>query len=244
MVRRLLSLAAIACAALAGTLAGAPGAAATSTRVSISNYRWSSPEVHINLGEKVTWDWLGPDLAHSVTGVSANDQGWDSDPGTDAPDHRPGDSFTLQFDQPGTYLFQCKLHAFVRGQVIVSGEPGDPNSDPGPQPPLRIDVKPPTLGGVALSRRQTHGTRGIAFRANVSERGTLDAEYYRFNSKGKRVYTGYRTWKTFIGINQQSLGARWKHFKARPGRYEAVLRATDSSANVSRPVKKRFTIAG
>jgi len=90
VVRRLLSLAAIACAALAGTLAGAPGAAATSTRVSISNYRWSNPEVHINLGEKVTWDWLGPDLAHSVTGVSANDQGWDSDPGTDAPTTGPG----------------------------------------------------------------------------------------------------------------------------------------------------------
>lgn len=244
MVRRLLSLAAVVCAAVAVALVAASGAAATNTRVEISNYRWSSPEVHINRGEKVTWDWLGPDLAHSVTGVSANDQGWDSDPGTDAPDHRPGDSFTLQFDQPGVYLFQCKLHAFVRGQVIVSEEPGDPNSDPGPQPPLRIDVKPPTLGGVTLSRGQTRGTNGISFRANVSERGTLDAEYYRFNSKGGRVYNGYETWKTFIGINRRSLGARSKHFKAKPGRYEAVLRATDSSANVSRPVKKRFTIAG
>ena len=71
----------------------------------------------------MTWDWLGPDLAHSVTGISANDLQWDSDPGTDAPAHRAGDSFTLQFDQPGDYFFQCKLHAAVRGEVSSPTSP-------------------------------------------------------------------------------------------------------------------------
>jgi plastocyanin len=227
---------------LAGVLAAPAGA--VNTRVSIANYRWSNPAVQINLGEKVTWDWLGPDLAHSVTGISANDLQWDSDPGTDAPSHRPGDSFTLQFNTPGTYLFQCKLHSFVRGEVVVSEVPGDPNSDPGPQPPLNIDVKPPTLGSVALRKRQFKGTKGVGLSAQISDRGTLDAEYYRFNSKGKRIYNGYQTWDTFIGVNHVALGARWKHFRAKPGRYEAVLRATDTSENVSKPVKKRFTIAG
>ena len=99
-------------------LVGAPAASALNTRVEIANYRWSNPDVQIDRGEKVTWDWLGPDLAHSVTGISANDLQWDSDPGTDAPEHRAGDEFTLQFDQPGTYYFQCKLHAFVRGEVV------------------------------------------------------------------------------------------------------------------------------
>ncbi len=252
MVRRLLSrrgrargpvAAATALSLLALALA-APGASATNTRVSISNYAWSNPQVHVNLGEKVTWDWLGPDLAHSVTGVSANDQGWDSDPGTDAPYHQPGDSFTVQFTQPGVYQFRCKLHASVRGEVIVSEAPGDPESDPGPQAPLNIDVTPPTLGGVTLRHRQTKGTKGIGFTARISERGSLDAEYYRFNSRGKRVYNGFKTWKTFIGINHLAIGGRWKHFKAKPGRYEVVLRATDTSANVSKPVKKRFAIAG
>jgi plastocyanin len=229
-------------AALAGVLAGP--ASAASTRVSIADYRWSNPAVQINLGEKVTWDWLGPDLAHSVTGISANDLQWDSDPGTDAPSHRPGDSFTLQFNTPGNYLFQCKLHSFVRGEVIVSDVAGDPNSDPGPQPPLNIDVKPPTLGGVALRKRQFKGTKGVGLSAQISDRGSLDAEYYRFNSKGKRVYNGFKTWDTFIGVNHVALGARWKHFRAKPGHYEAVLRATDTAENVSKPVKKRFTIAG
>jgi plastocyanin len=229
-------------AALLVCSATAPAALALNTRVEISNYRWSNAEVHIDLGEKVTWDWLGPDLAHSVTGISANDLQWDSDPGTDAPDHRAGDEYTLQFSQPGTYFFQCKLHAFVRGEVVVSETPGDPSSNPGPRPPLKIDVKPPTLGGIALASPSTRGRAGIATSAQISERGTLDAEYYRLASGGKRVYNGYEVWPTFIGINHFRLGARWKHFRARPGRYEAVLRATDESANTSPPVRKRFTI--
>jgi plastocyanin len=241
VVPRLLGASAGALTALA--ILAAP-AAATNTRVSIANYAWSSAAVHIDLGEKVTWDWLGPDLAHSVTGISANDHGWDSDPGTDAPSHQPGDSYTLQFNQAGTYLFQCKLHSAVRGEVVVSETPGDPNSDPGPQPPLNIDVKPPTLGSLTLASRRFRGTRGLTLSAQVSERGSLDAEYYRFNARGKRVYNGYKTWNAFIGVNRVALGARWKHFKARPGRYEAVLRATDASANVSKPVKKRFEILG
>lgn len=231
---------ALALAALAAL--AAPAAQALNTRVSIANYAWSRPQVQVNLNEKVTWDWLGPDLAHSVTGTSANDLQWDSDPGTDAPSHRAGDTYTLQFTQPGVYLFQCKLHASVRGEVIVADLPGDPNSDPGPQPPLNIDVKPPTLGGLALKRERFRGTNGVALSAQLSDRGLLDAEYYRLNSKGKRVYNGYKTWQTFIGVNHVKLAARWKHFRARPGRYEVVLRATDTANNVSKPVKKRFEI--
>ena len=220
------------------------GAGAVSTRVSIANYAWSQPQVHVDLGEKVTWDWLGPDLAHSVTGISGNDLQWDSDPGTDAPAHRAGDSFTLQFTQPGEYFFQCKLHAAVRGEVIVSDVPGDPGSDPGPQPPLNLDLKQPTLGSLTLAKAQAKGTSGLGFSVQISERGTLDAEYYRFNSKGRRVYNGFKTWEAFIGINHLRLGARWKRFRARPGRYLAVLRLTDEAANESKPLRTRFTIAG
>ncbi|MBS1862206.1 MAG: hypothetical protein JSS68_10905 [Actinobacteria bacterium] len=221
-----------------------PAAQAVNTRVNISHYHWSIPEVHINLGEKVTWDWLGPDLAHSVTGISPNDLQWDSDPGTDAPYHQPGDEYTLQFNEPGVYYFQCKLHAFVRGEVIVSETPGEPFSDPGPRPPLNIDITPPTLGTIILAHPSTRATSGISTSAHISESGTLDAEYYRLNSKGQRVYNGYKVWKTFTGINHFQLGGRWKHFRARPGRYLAVLRATDTSANTSKPVTKAFTISG
>jgi plastocyanin len=222
-------------------LLAAPAEAAN-TRVSISNFEWSNKEVHIDLGEKVIWDWLGPDLAHSVTGVSPNAIQWDSDPGTDAPSHEPGDSFELQFTQPGTYTFQCKLHSFVRGEVVVSATPGNPNSDPGPRAPLKIDVVRPTLGEVHLAKSRFSSRKGVRTSAAISERGTLDAEYYRLNSKGKRVYNGFHTWKTFIGHNGFQLGARAKHFKARPGRYLVVLQATDQANNESKVVKKRFEI--
>jgi plastocyanin len=219
-------------------------ASGDNTRVSIFDYQWSNKEVHVNLGEKVTWDWLGPDLQHSVTGISADDLQWDSDPGTDVPEHRAGDEYTLEFNQPGVYLFQCKLHAWVHGEVIVADAPGNPFSNPGPQPPLNIDLTPPTLGDVKLRKTNLEGDNGVQMRASISEGGGLDAEYYRLNSKGHRVYNGYHEWSTFLGINQIRLAARWKHFKARPGRYVAVLRATDESQNVSKPVTKPFTIAG
>jgi len=176
-------------------LAGAPVAQALNTRVEIAHYRWSNPEVQIDRGEKVTWDWLGPDLAHSVTGISPNSIGWDSDPGTDAPSHQAGDSFTLQFNSPGTYLFQCKLHAAVRGEVVVSDVPGDPSSDPGPRAPLNLDVKRPTLGGVSVKRQQLNGRGGTAATAQINERGTLEAEYYRLRPKGGRKFNGYAEWK-------------------------------------------------
>lgn len=225
-------------------LVAVPSANASNTRVSIANYAWSQPEVHIDLGEKVIWDWLGPDLAHSVTGVSSNALGWDSDRGTDAPYHRAGYSYTVQFNQPGVYQFRCKLHPAVRGDVVVSSTPGDPNSDPGGQPPLNVDVRRPTLGHVVVPRPTVRGAGGIAFSARVSEKGRLEAEYYRLGPNDKRAYGGYATWKASAGVNHLTLGARWKHFKAKPGRYEAVLRATDSSANVSKPVARRFTITG
>lgn len=218
-------------------------AGAANTRVSIAYYKWSNTEVHVDLGEKVTWDWLGPDLAHSVTGVSADAKRWDSDPRTDAPFHRAGYSYTIQFNQPGTYTFQCKLHPVVRGNVVVSDVPGEPNSDPGPQPPLNIDVTAPKLGPVKLTKHRAQGGAGIPLNAKISEKGHLEAQYYRL-AGGHRSYAGFARWKTSAGVNHLKLGARWKRFPARAGRYEAVLRASDGSANQSKPVKLSFTIAG
>ena len=245
MVHRRLRRSAVAAAAVVALAAAWPGgAAADNTRVSIFDYQWSNKEVHINLGEKVIWDWLGPDLEHSVTGISPNDLQWDSDPGTDVPHHRAGDEYTLEFTQPGTYLFQCKLHSWVRGEVVVADVPGNPFSNPGPRPPLNIDLTPPTIGEVTLAKKKLRGHQGTRMQASISERGSLDAEYYRLDSKGRRVYNGYREWDTYIGINQIRLAARWKHFKARPGRYVAVLRTTDESSNTSKPLTKPFEILG
>src|SRR4051794_17837148 len=48
-------------------------ASAANRRVAIGHYQWSLPQIHVNLGEHVSWYWVGPDTMHSVTGTSPND---------------------------------------------------------------------------------------------------------------------------------------------------------------------------
>ena len=119
LIRAVLALAATLAGALAVAAAGLPTAArAADAKVAIGHYRWSHPVVHVDLGQRVTWYWVGPDTMHSVTGVSSNDLNEDSDPHRAEPEHRLGDHFRLSFSEPGVYQFHCKLHPVVHGEVI------------------------------------------------------------------------------------------------------------------------------
>jgi plastocyanin len=219
---------------------------AANTRVSISDFRWSQ-DPSIDLNESVTWDWIGPDLLHSVTGTGPGGVQIDSDPGLSTPEHNLGDTFTVRFDESGQYNFQCKLHSGVRGTVTVSDQPGDPDSDPGPQPPIKVDMEAPQLDEVRLShpRIGPRGRGGLLTFA-LSERGTADVEYFRVVRVGKRRWArrfeGYSEWPTLIGYNRVALAKRSPTFPAVPGRYVALLRATDQRSNTTEPVTLRFQI--
>lgn len=171
---------------------GAAGAGASSTRVSITDFQWSQDPT-VKLGESVTWDWIGPDLQHSVTGQEPNATQWDSFPETSMPLAPLGHSYTVTFDQPGEYVFACKLHSSVRGTVTVLNEAGDPSSDPGPQPPLNFDLEPPFIDEMYFvedGERRTAtpiARKGIdlGLRFASSERGTAEADYYRLVPKYK-----------------------------------------------------------
>jgi plastocyanin len=240
----------MAAAALLATIAlsavlAAP-AKAVNTRVSISDFRWSQ-DPSIDLNESVTWDWIGPDLLHSVTGTGPGGVEIDSDPGLSTPVHSLGDTFTVRFDEPGQYSFQCKLHRGVGGTVTVSDQPGDPDSDPGPQPPLKVDMEAPQLDEVRLLRtRIGHRGRGTTLAFAVNERGIADVDYYRVVRVAKRRwvrrFAGYSEWSTFIGYNRVPFARNSPTFRPRPGRYVALLRATDESANMTDPVTLRFEI--
>ena len=54
----------------AAMLLSAATASAANRRVAIGHYQWSIPQLHVNLGEHVTWYWVGPDTLRSVTGTS------------------------------------------------------------------------------------------------------------------------------------------------------------------------------
>lgn len=228
-------------AAAVAALAIAPAADAANRRIAISNYQWSDPDIHVDLGEHVTWYWVGPDVVHSVTGFSDNDRLIDSDPNNSLPQHPVGDSFKVDFDRAGSYSFRCKLHSTVRGTVTVSDTPGDPNTEPDPVPPARVDLKAPRLRKLQLAS-PIRG-RGGQLHFNLGERAKLVGDYYRVDAHGKRSYAGWARWSGYVGFNEVRFGGRGKHFDAAPGRYVAVLRATDHDQNESDPRQVHFKIS-
>jgi plastocyanin len=235
--RFLVGLATALCALTAAT----GTADAANRRIAIADYQWSDPQIEIDLGEHVTWYWIGPDLMHSVTGDPPAAAGIDSDPQTNTPRHQIGDTFRLDFDTPGTYSFTCKLHSAVRGTVTVSATPGDPASEPDPVPQSRVDLKSPELRQLGLSDRVVRH-RGTRLRFALDERGKVDAEFYRRHRRGPREFAGYQRWDGHIGLNDVRIAAPSKQFDAEPGRYMVLLRATDEANNTSRPRKLRLAI--
>ncbi len=241
-------MAPLAVLALALSLLAAPSALGANRRVAISNYRWSLPRIHLDLGEHVTWYWIGPDTMHSVTGTSANDAGWDSDAGKATPRHSIGDTFRLAFTTPGTYDFACKLHPTVRGTVIVSSTPGDPNEEIDPIPHSRVDLAPPHVDELAL-RSRVFGRGGTILRFGIDERASVDVEYSRLvrrvhRGHRRRRFAGWQQWHASVGYNSARFAARGRHFRPRPGRYLAALRFTDAANNTARVRHLRFRIRG
>jgi plastocyanin len=226
---------------VAALVLGTATASAANRRVAIGHYQWSAPQLHLDLGEHVTWYWVGPDTMHSVTGTSPNDAGWDSDPGQSTPRHDLGDTYQLTFNQPGNYTFQCKLHPGVRGSVLVSDKPGDPNKEVDPVPKNNVDVTPPHLNDVKLQSRK-FGRKGTKLRWGSNETAKLDAEYYAVHHGHRGKFAGWEDWKGHVGYNDSKFGGRSKHFDARPGRYVAVIRATDKSNNTGKKRTRRFKI--
>jgi len=218
-------------------------AQAGSTRISISDFQWSK-NAGIDLGESVTWDWIGPDTLHSVTGEAPNATQWDSDPGTLEP-HPLGDTFTIDFDQPGQYSFRCKLHASVRGTVTVSSNPGDPSSDPGPRPALNFDLVPPNFTGLFLNNTSMgFRGRGTGLNFGINEKATITVDYYQLvkrgkgkNTRWKRKFAGFVESEAHVGNNTVNFARRTDKFKAKPSRYVGFTYATDKAFN-STPINK------
>lgn len=231
MIRR-----ALAAAALAALVVPA-SAGAVSRKVGIGNFQWSTREVTIDRGDAVTWFWTGPDTQHSITGLSQNAFGLDSDPGNGAPFHAPGDRFTLHFDQPGVYEFHCKLHAIVRGEVIVTDTPGTGAPSPDPDPQVAVDYQAPELTDVRFATPRMRAGRGSELRYTLDEPARITFDVMR----GKR-YIGTRRFSGHIGWNTWDFGAHLRGRRLAPGRYRALLVAVDAGNNHSGDVAVPFRV--
>jgi plastocyanin len=71
-------------------------------------------------GTWVTWSNNGQD-EHTVTAVDGS---------FDSQTLEPSDGFSWYFDQPGQYQYICTLHPWMKGTIVVTGDPAPPPPPP------------------------------------------------------------------------------------------------------------------
>ena len=111
--RRLIQIAFLAVAVVSFGLAPWTALAASgetkATKVSIANFQFTPAEVTIAAGESVTWvnDDGAPHGLEYQDGSAGKDL------------LLPGASYNRRFDQPGTYDYNCSVHPYMTGRIIV-----------------------------------------------------------------------------------------------------------------------------
>ena len=98
------------CTQMAQAVFAAPAAAVKSgAKVSIVNFAFTPGEITIAPGETVTW--TNDDGAPH--GLEYQDGAKGVDP------LLPGSSFSRRFDRPGAYEYNCSVHPYMTGRVVV-----------------------------------------------------------------------------------------------------------------------------
>src|SRR3954454_1606899 len=97
-----------------------PASAATAVidAVDTSASQFQPPNVTINPGDSVRWEFDQASTTHTVTSASSN---WTEDESR-APNGAP---ITKTFDTPGVYSFLCKIHSGMTGSVTVAAPSGN-----------------------------------------------------------------------------------------------------------------------
>ena len=95
-------------------LAPASAQAAT-TMVDIKNNMFSPQEITIKAGDTITWTNQDP-ATHNVDFDDDDDY---DDYDIESPMLKKGETFSHTFNTPGTYSYDCDVHPFMKGKVIV-----------------------------------------------------------------------------------------------------------------------------
>jgi plastocyanin len=100
--------------------------AAAPQTVQVGDNFFNPPSASVNVGEAVTWTWIGAGVHSTTSGTCTDpftcvaDGLWNSGPRFGGPDF----SFTFNVS-PGTYSYYCSVHfGSMTGQVVVSGGGG------------------------------------------------------------------------------------------------------------------------
>ncbi len=85
-----------------------PGAAVAGvTEVAVRDNEFAPAAIEVPAGTNVTWRWDG-EVDHNVVGDNF-----------ESPVQTEG-TFSQSFTEPGTYAYECTLHFFMRGEVVVT----------------------------------------------------------------------------------------------------------------------------
>jgi amicyanin len=76
----------------------------------ITSWAFDNPNLAISAGQTVTWTNMGS-MQHSVT---ADDGSFDSGLVD------PNNTFSMEFDNPGTYNYHCTPHPWMKATITVS----------------------------------------------------------------------------------------------------------------------------
>ena len=114
------------CSLFAGTALG------VNTGISAGNGKTLSPNggsATVDVGDTVTWTWVGPDTDHIMESGPGQAESWDSDPGAGTnPNHGVGDTFAHQFTHAGAFNYHCRVHPDKMFGVITVNATGLPAS--------------------------------------------------------------------------------------------------------------------
>jgi plastocyanin len=77
------------------------------TAVAVRDNSFAPESVQVPVGATITWTWEGKEK-HNVVGDDF-----------ESPTQSEG-TFTQTFAAPGTFDYECTLHLFMRGQVVVT----------------------------------------------------------------------------------------------------------------------------
>lgn len=88
------------------------GSAQQTYEVSIRDFKFDPPVVHIRVGDAVRWTNNEKRTSHSVffTGVTS----------LESDRLFPGESWQRVFDKPGTYSYTCGPHPEMTGKIVVT----------------------------------------------------------------------------------------------------------------------------
>lgn len=119
----------IAVAVAAGLSMWPDRAEAATVKIQVGNNWFCSPSfqggvcpTNINVGDTVTWNFPSGAVVHTTTecGGASCDDPKPATPVWDSGVVPAGGSFSFQFNQPGTFLYQCQIHgSLMRGQITA-----------------------------------------------------------------------------------------------------------------------------